>query len=391
MQRTIRKSALALALALAAGNGHAQSTTGSIVGSVPPGAGESSVLITNTSGFSREVKVDERSRYAQGNLPLGTYTVTLKRDGQVVETRENISLVVGAGTEVGFGGPAQTLDAVNVVAGNMARIDVASVDSRTVITAEQLAVLPLGRSAEAIALLAPGVVANSGGYDNGPLGGSLASFGGSAASENAYYLNGFNTTDPASSLGGLTLPYGAIDQQEIFTGGYGAQYGRSNGGVISQVGKRGSNDWHFGAAVIWQPDSLSARQSDLYFRKDSVYWDPSNAKYTAGHYMPLSETKADQTTYSAYLGGPLVQDRLFFIPGAGAGRFQRDPRRRRTGHLRRHLRLAVDPLRLQADPRLRQDRLADQRQPPARIHRRAGQGAHQRQHLRLRLRQSRGR
>lgn len=313
MHRTIRKSALALALALAAGNGYAQSTTGSIVGSVPPGAGESSVLITNTSGFSREVKVDARGRYAQGNLPLGTYTVTLKRDGQVVETRENISLVVGAGTEVGFGGPAQTLDAVNVVAGNVARIDVASVDSRTVITAEQLAVLPLGRSAEAIALLAPGVVANSGGYDNGPLGGSLASFGGSAASENAYYLNGFNTTDPASSLGGLTLPYGAIDQQEIFTGGYGAQYGRSNGGVISQVGKRGSNDWHFGAAVIWQPDSLSARQSDLYFRKDSVYWDPSNAKYTAGNYMPLSETKADQTTYSAYLGGPLVQDRLFFF------------------------------------------------------------------------------
>ncbi|MFC6839736.1 TonB-dependent receptor [Xanthomonas theicola] len=313
MNRTLRKSALALALALAAGTGYAQSTTGSIVGSVPPGAGERSVLITNTSGFSREVKVDERGRYAQGNLPLGTYTVTLKRDGQVVETRENITLVVGAGTEVGFGGPAQTLDAVNVVAGNVARIDVASVDSRTVVTAEQLAVLPLGRSAEAIALLAPGVVANSGGYDNGALGGSLASFGGSAASENAYYLNGFNTTDPASSLGGLTLPYGAIDQQEIFTGGYGAQYGRSNGGVISQVGKRGSNAWHVGAAVIWQPDSLSARQRDLYFRKDSMYWDPGNAKYSAGNYMPLSETSADQTTYSAYVGGPLVQDRLFFF------------------------------------------------------------------------------
>ncbi|WP_249255123.1 carboxypeptidase-like regulatory domain-containing protein, partial [Xanthomonas translucens] len=95
MHRTIRKSVLALALALAAGNGHAQSTTGSIVGSVPPGAGESSVLITNTSGFSREAKVDERGRYAQGNLPLGTYTVALKRDGQVVETRENISLLAG--------------------------------------------------------------------------------------------------------------------------------------------------------------------------------------------------------------------------------------------------------------------------------------------------------
>ncbi len=330
MKRLIRRSALALALTMAAGGVQAQSTTGSIVGSVGEGAGKT-VLVENNSGFSREVPVDERGRYAAGNLPLGTYRVTVKQDGATLETRENISLTVGANTDVSFaagtgaGAGVQTLDGVTVSAAKLTSIDVSSVDTRTVVTAEQLQQLPLGRTAEAIALLAPGVVVNSGGYDNGPLGGSLPSFGGSAASENAYYLNGFNTTTASNSLGGLTLPYGAIDQQEIFTGGYGAQYGRSNGGVINQVGKRGTNEWKFGAAVIWEPNGLKANQKDLYWRPDSqtatfpAGREPgayTYAKAANGLYQPLSEAEANQKTYSAYVGGPIVQDRLFFFLAA---------------------------------------------------------------------------
>ncbi|GHH47479.1 MULTISPECIES: TonB-dependent receptor domain-containing protein [Gammaproteobacteria] len=321
MNKVIQRRALALALAVAIGGAHAQSTTGSIVGSVADGAGKT-VLVENNSGFSREVPVDERGRYSVGNLPLGTYKVTVKRDGAVLDSRENISLTVGANTDVSFAaGAMQTLDSISVVGSRLQAIDVSSVDTRTVISAEQLQQLPLGRSAEAIALLAPGVVVNSGGFDNGPLGGSLPSFGGSAASENAYYLNGFNTTDPARGLGGLTLPYGAIDQQEIFTGGYGAQYGRSNGGVINQIGKRGTNEWKFGAAVVWEPDGLKAKQRDLYWRPDSQASTVNNTAYNYaraanGLYQPQSEAEASSTTYSAYVGGPIVKDRLFFFLAA---------------------------------------------------------------------------
>jgi hypothetical protein len=313
MKRSMRKSALAFALLAVVGNVNAQSTTGSISGSVGDGAGKA-VRIENNSGFRREVTVDERGRYSLGSLPLGTYSVTLLSAGQVTERRENITIVVGAATDVSFADDARTLDKVSVVAGNLAKIDVASVDSRTVITAEQLAVLPLGRSAEAIALLAPGVINNGGGYISAS-GSSLASFGGSAASENAYYLNGFNTTDPYRGLGGLTLPYGSIDQQEVYTGGYSAQYGRSNGGVISQVGKRGSNDWHYGTSVIWEPQFARANARDLYYRNGQ----PESA--IAGTlYRPNSENESDKTTYSAYVGGPLIRDKLFFFV---AGEFAR--------------------------------------------------------------------
>ncbi|RFF40929.1 TonB-dependent receptor [Xanthomonas campestris pv. campestris] len=323
MNRSIQRRALAVALLVALGAAQAQSTTGSIVGSVGEGVG-TTVLVENNSGFSREVPVDARGRYAAGNLPLGTYKVTVKRDGEVVETRENVGITVGANTDVSFaaaGTGVQTLDSVTVNAASLATIDVSSVDTRTVVTSEQLAQLPLGRTAEAIALLAPGVVVNSGGFDNGPLGGSLPSFGGSAASENAYYLNGFNTTAISNNLGGLTLPYGAIDQQEIFTGGYGAQFGRSNGGVINQIGKRGTNEWKFGAAVIWEPNGLRTNQRDIYWRPDAQASTVNNAAYryaraANGLYQPSSEAEANQTTYSAYVGGPIIQDKLFFFLAA---------------------------------------------------------------------------
>ncbi|WCE05047.1 TonB-dependent receptor [Pseudoxanthomonas sp. JBR18] len=322
MNRLIRRSALALALTVAVNGAYAQSTTGRIFGTVSGAGDADTVLVQSSGGFSREVKV-ENGRYSLGSLPLGKYTVTLMHDGQTVDSRENVSIVVGAGTEVGLSAASAAtgttdLGAVKVSAMSMSPIDVSSVDTRTVVTSEQLQQLPLGRSAEAIALLAPGVVVNSGGYDNGPLGGSLPSFGGSAASENAYYLNGFNTTTASNNLGGLTLPYGAIDQQEIFTGGYGAQYGRSNGGVINQVGKRGTNDWKFGASVIWEPDSLKASQRDTYWRPDSQASTVDNTAYryaraAGGLYQPLSKEEASRTTYSAYVGGPIIKDRLFFF------------------------------------------------------------------------------
>ena len=314
---SLKRTALATALLLASSPLFAQSTTGSIFGTVAEGQG-TTVSVANDSGFSREIQVDGRGRYSIANLPLGTYTVTIKRQGQVVDTRGNIGITVGAGTEVSFAGPnVETLDAVAVTGTRMAGIDVASTDTRTVITSQELDILPLGRTAEAIALLAPGVVNNSGSFiGTGGNGGSLPSFGGSAASENAYYLNGFNTTDPYRNLGGLTLPYGAIDQQEIFTGGYGAQFGRSNGGVINQVGKRGTNAWKFGGAFIYEPQSLRARQKDLHYSNPGVIPSP-----VAGSlYRPNSENEMDRLVYSAYVGGPIVKDRLFFFLAGELGK-----------------------------------------------------------------------
>ncbi len=313
--RKHRLSPLILAITLGlAGHAQAQSTTGTLFGQVSAGRGDS-VLIKSSSGLSRTVSVDDRGRYSTSQLPLGSYTVSLLRDGAVVETKDNIALKLGAGTEVSFGAlETKDLGGVSVNANALPSIDVSSVDSRTVITADQLAKVPLGRSAEAIALLAPGVT-NNGGAFKSATGHSLVSFGGSAASENAYYLNGFATTDPLQGFGGLSLPYGAIDQQEVYTGGYSAMYGRSDGGVINVVGKRGTNEWHFGAQVLWEPAFARAKQNDR------TYQNGLPASPVAGNlYSPDSEDASWDSTVSAYAGGPLIKDKLFFFI---AGEFER--------------------------------------------------------------------
>ena len=291
----------------------AQSTTGGISGQVSDAQG-ATVVVRGGNGLTREVNVDAKGHYSASQLPLGTYSVTLRRNGEDVETRKDVGLRVAASTDVSFVTATADLAGVNVSASRLPDIDVTTVDSRSVITADQLARLPLARNADEIARLAPGVVSNSGGY-TGPTGASLNSFGGSAASENAYYINGFNVTDPQRGLGGISLPYGAIDQQETYTGGYSAQYGRSDGGVINQVGKRGSNEWHFGGQVLWEPAFARADATNTYYTNGL----PSSP--VAGElYRPNARDKSWITTVSSYVGGPLIKDKLFFFL---AGEFER--------------------------------------------------------------------
>ena len=329
MKFQMRKRVLGLAVLTAcagASNVMAQSTTGSLYGTVAAGDGQT-VVIDSTSGVHREIPVDARGRYTTGQLPVGTYTVSLRRDGATVDSRKNVSLLVGSGTEVSFAAApaitgtkgASNLAAVNVTSSSLPPIDVTTVDSRTVITADELAKLPLGRSAEAIAKLAPGVNTNTGQFSSAT-GHALVSFGGSAATENAYYINGFNTTDPLNGQGGITLPYGAIDQQEIYTGGYSAQYGRSDGGVINQIGKRGTNDWHFGTQVTWEPASGRADNTDIYYRNGVPPANPA----TGTLYIPRSQDSSWSETVSGYAGGPLIKDKLYMFI---ATEYQRDQSR----------------------------------------------------------------
>jgi hypothetical protein len=293
--RPLRRTALALVLgaALAHGSAFAQSTSGNIAGTAPVAAGETVEITSNTSGVTRQVAVDATGRFRAPSLPTGDYTLTLKNASGETSSR-TVTVIAGQTASTSFAdGSATSLDTVVVKGRGMNSIDLSSVESRTTFTADQLNSLPVPRDITSVSLLTPGTVKSSGYFGN-------ASFGGASSAENSYYVNGFNTTNLYDSLSFSEVPFQAIDQLDVQTGGYGAQYGFSTGGVTSVNVKRGTNEWHGGISWTSVPDSLRENVGNVNDNNGDIFRSYRN------NYQ-------SQNTYTGWIGGPLIKDKLFIF------------------------------------------------------------------------------
>jgi hypothetical protein len=312
--KAFKKTLVAHALTLAFGVGvisvgmsptaFAQSNAaGTIYGSVANPAGATVVLHNIDTGLKRNVAIDSTGRYTVTALPTGHYKIDLVRDGKVVATQE-ADVVIGQGVDVSFL-PASVQQVT--VSGTRSRIDISNTNNGAVFTAKELGKLPVGTNISAIILLAPNTTAGDAAYGN------AVSFGGSGVSENAYYVNGFPVTNPLTQTGSSELPFGAIAQASVITGGFGAEFGRSIGGVLSITTKSGTNKWETGVAASITPNSTRSSSSNIYF---PVTGNPDNAS-TDGKLHFKRDNNTRKAVYTgAYVGGPLIEDKLFMFVAA---------------------------------------------------------------------------
>jgi outer membrane receptor protein involved in Fe transport len=310
----MKRSALFVALGMCfAGAVSAQSNiTGSIFGHAPAGAGTTVVIQNLDTGLTRTMQVAADGEFRVTALPNGRYKVTLQKDGQTVSVRDNIQVSIASGTEVSFAAAdgSSDLATIEVIGAALPLVDVSQTDTRTVLTAEMLEKISIGQTPTDVAMLAPSVV-RSDSYNGVP------SFGGSAASENAYFINGYNVTNPLTSVGFTALPFDAIGEQQILTGGYGAEFGRSTGGVINIVTKRGSNEYKGGVYMKWTPESTAAAPRDVYYPVTGFYpYDGTNNGTDGQLNVWRQRNKSWQVTTGFYASGPLVKDRLFLYTDA---------------------------------------------------------------------------
>lgn len=308
VSKRIRRSTLAVALGLCfAGGIQAQTTVGAVSGRAQ--AGDTIVVTNPATGFSRTITTGADGSFRFSALPLGEYTVTRTTSDGSTSSRE-ARVNVGTAVNVDFVGAsspgATTLDTITVVAsGAVNPIDVSSVESTTILTAEQIARIPVPRDATSVALLAPGTVRGDAAF------GDLASFGGASVAENQYYINGFNITNSFRSLNFAQVPFEAIGEQQIKTGGYGAEFGRALGGVINQITKRGTNEFKAGANVFWTPEDLTEEAESVYLTNGTLRSD--NSKDTE-----------DELITSVWASGALIQDKLFAYGLVSYGRTKED-------------------------------------------------------------------
>ncbi len=194
-----------------------------------------------------------------------------------------------------------TLETVTVVASRVQNfVDVTSTESATNVTAEELERMPVERDLMSVAQLAPGLSKG-----DSALGG--VSFGGSSVAENSVYINGLNVTDFYNRIGFSSVPYAFYKEFQVKTGGYSVEYGRTTGGVINAVTKSGTNEFEFGAEMVWEPDFAQASGGN-YYSPDSTDADTLPQPYRIFQY-----DEYDRMNATAYASGPIIKDKLFFF------------------------------------------------------------------------------
>lgn len=320
LRKTVLVRALSLAFSTAAltaavmPTAMAQSNvSGNVYGKVAPGSASAIVLKNLDTNQTRTSQIDAAGTFSMSALPIGRYSATLMKGGNTGATT-TIEVLAGQGVEALFG--AEGVQAVQIT-GRRSRIDISSANNGATFTSRELAKLPIAQNVDAIIQLAPNTTRADPRYAGG------ASFAGGGASENAYYINGFPVTNPLTQLGASELPFGAIAQAQILTGGFGAEFGRSVGGVVNVTTKSGTNTWEFGAMASIEPDALRASQVDLRYSNTGHFPDKLDAagnvvtKGTDGTiYRSRSGNSRTEKRYGTYVGGPIIKDTLFMFLSA---------------------------------------------------------------------------
>lgn len=273
---------------------HAQSNVdGSIYGKGTKGA---SVVVTNrATGYRLSGKISAEGTFSFAGVPIGEYDVveTLPDGSSLTET---VSVQVGRGTGVAFADAAVKLEGVTVTGKKLKLVDTSSSESGFSISGKQIAELPISRDLSSVTLLTPGAVSGATTFGAG----TLPSFGGSTVAENVYYLNGFDISDLRTRLAPSTIPFEFYQDFQTKTGGYSAEFGRSTGGAVNTVSKRGTNTWQFGANAFFEPDLGNNHKQVSYVDSTGtrVWYDPK-LNHSTG------------MEYNAFVGGPIIKDHLF--------------------------------------------------------------------------------
>ena len=280
-------------------------TTGTILGVVSdetggvlPGVTVS--LVRVETGVSRTVVSNDVGYYRSSNLALGSYTVRTELSGFQTVVRTGIVLTVGREAVVNFQLTVGEISEEVVVTGEASLVNTTRAVVSSIVGEQTITDLPLnGRSYDQLALLQPGVSAvHTSGTALEQGRGQKMSIGGARPQQNNFYLDGtsmnnHNNTTPGSASGTV---YGVdtIQEFEILTTSYSAEYTSAGGGIINVVTKSGTNELHGSIFAFHRNDNLDAT---------NFMTNRSN--------LPKPEFKRNQ--FGGTVGGPIVNDRLFFL------------------------------------------------------------------------------
>ncbi|MCL4821920.1 MAG: carboxypeptidase regulatory-like domain-containing protein [Vicinamibacteria bacterium] len=277
---------------------HAQETAGTIAGvvkspdgAVLPGA---TVEASGPAGLLSVVS-DAKGEYRFPRLPSGRYKIVASLAG-FSRAEASIDVAVGTTARAEFTLQLSSVtETINVI-GEAAAVDITSSATATSISRERIDLIPRGRDFTDVVAQAAGA------SDESQAGG--ISIDGSSGSENRFVIDGIDTTSPQTGVNSVPMRADFIEEVQVKSAGYAAEFGGSTGGVVNAITKSGNNQFHGGVLTQYQDRSWGGPVRGL-LRRDLATDAP----------IYINPEKDEQTRWDPgfFLGGPILKDKLFFF------------------------------------------------------------------------------
>lgn len=286
----------------------AQETTGNIEGTVSDASGArvaGATVKVEGAAFTRTVTANTEGFYRVLQVPPGVYKVTISAANFSSAIAEDVTVVLGKTTEVNLSLKAGSVqEAVTITGEDIARIDPADNKIQTNITARVIDALPKGTNMTSLLKISPAAraEARSGQFQ----------VDGASGSENSFIIDGQEVSNFRTGVINFNnnLPFQFVQEIQIKTSGFEAEFGGATGGVINVVTKGGTNEWHGEGGIQIEANALQAGpRAFLYsFRTGSGATFSQTNSY-------LKPDKDDFNNYfpSFGVGGPIVKDRVWFF------------------------------------------------------------------------------
>ncbi len=282
--------------AAGAAMGQAQATAADLSGTVvdPTGAVVSGANITvrNTAtGISRNVTANSSGGYQIIGLPPGEYEVTAEAATFKKVVISGVRLTVGQAAELTIKlelGEASAV--VNVTGEDVQLVETARTTVANTIGQERIENLPINeRSATGFALTLS-TVGRDNGRPIGPAPTSGLNIGGQRGRSTQVNVDGADFTDNSINAARSTVSQEAVQEYQVSTNSYTAEFGRATGGIVNVVTKRGTNEFSGNVFGFIRDKSIQARNP----------FAPFKSAYT-------------RTQFGGTIGGPIIKDRTFFF------------------------------------------------------------------------------
>src|SRR5690348_5229184 len=225
-------------------------------GAVVTGA---TVTLTNVqTNISRTAHTGSDGNYSFTLVPVGNYRLTVEQTGFRKYVQDGITLQVNQQAKQDVALQVGSTGEVLEVTENVAQVDTVSATLGTVETEKRIQDLPLvERDTFQLGLLQAGVFApDPDDGSNNPF-----SVSGQRSESLTFLIDGVDNNDFLGNNAVVDPNPDAVQEFKILTNNYGAEYGRTSGGIVYQVIRSGTNSFHGGVFEFFRNDDLNARNA----------------------------------------------------------------------------------------------------------------------------------